>query len=135
MLFEDFHSSPNVQSPFLEEKIGFDVSMFSPVYANLQVKYAQIELARTSKMGASIAPYERRGDTVFITFDSFSFSGADYYYQEGFEPDPSGDTVELFAYALKRLQNEDSDAKNVVIDVSCNGGGTVYGCGFAMEAI
>lgn len=135
LLFEDFHSATNVNSPFLDGTITADASMLSPLYINRQLKFAEVESTRKLKMGDNIPPYERRGDTVFITFDGFKFSGKDYYYQEGFEPSPDGDTVELFAYALKRLQNEDSDAKNVVIDVSVNGGGTVYACGFAMDAI
>jgi len=58
------------------------------------------------------------------------------YVSEDYEPtaDPK-DTIALFAYALNRLQNEDKDAKNVVIDLACNGGGAVFACGYAMQAI
>ena len=134
MLFEDFHSKPTVSSPWLEEPIALDISMFSPLYLKRQEKFAAITAARANKLGDA-APYERRGDTVFITFDDFSCSHYSSYYTEGFEPNPYGDTVELFAYALRRLQNEDSDAKNVVIDISCNGGGTVMACAYVMDAI
>ena len=91
---------------------------------------------REQVLGDNVAPYERRGDTVFITFDEFDISRISLYYTEGYEPVPdSGDTIDLFAFALKRLQNEDSNAKNVVIDIACNGGGTALACGFAMDAI
>ena len=134
LLFEDLHSSPVYSSPFLEETIVREASMFSPLYMNRVNKINSKSVARAEKLG-DVEPYERRGDTVFITFDSFTFSGEDAYYAEGFEPDPHGDTVELLAYSLRRLQNEDSDVKNVVIDLACNTGGTVISCGFAMEAI
>ena len=58
------------------------------------------------------------------------------YVADDFVPTANkDDTVELFAYALKRLQNEDSDAKNVVIDIACNGGGAVFSCAYALQAI
>ena len=64
------------------------------------------------------------------------FSDINRYYQDGFEPTANPkDTIELFAYALKRLQNEDSDAKNVVVDIACNGGGMAVACGFTMDAL
>ena len=135
LLFEDFHSSPSMSSPFLEKAIELDISMFSPLYLNRQGKMKSVENARSQQLGEP-APYERRGDTVFITFDAFTYSGFSPYFAEGYEPDPySGDTIALFAYALRRLQNEDSDAKNVVIDISCNGGGTVIACAYALDAI
>ena len=136
LLFEDFHSALNTSSPFFDGKVIPTVAMASPIYVNRTKKFAAISQKRSEILGEEVAPYERRGDTVFITFDSFNSDSLAKLYSEGFEPDPdSGDTVELFAYALKRLQNEDSDVKNVVIDLSCNQGGTVISCGYVMEAI
>ena len=134
-LFEDFHSSPSITSPLLDGTVQADISIFSPLYVNRSNRFSTIEAARGKAMGDDIAPYERRGDTVFITFDAFSFGGVDKYYEDGYEPTPYGDTVDLFAYALRRLQNEDSDAKNVVIALACNGGGAVYACGYVLQAI
>ncbi|MCR5653227.1 MAG: Ig-like domain-containing protein [Ruminococcus sp.] len=136
LLFEDFHSRASIQSVFLKEPVYSD-SQMSPVYKNRRTKMGIIEETRNKIMGDNISAYERRGDTVFITFDEFSMeSDLDAYYAEGYEPTPdTKDTIALFAYALKRLQNEDSDAKNVVIDLACNGGGTVYVCGYILQAI
>ena len=133
-LFEDFHSSPTTSSPFLADPIEMDISMFSPLFGNRVKKMALVKNTRDAVLGEA-EPYERRGDTVFITFDSFGITGIDKSSQEGYEPTPYGDTVDLFAYALNRLKNEDSDAKNVVIDISCNGGGAVISCGYVLQAI
>lgn len=136
MLFEDFHSRASIQSVFLKEEVYSD-SQPSPGYTNRRKKFARIESTREAKLGKDVPTYERRGDTVFITFDGFDLDATfTKYYEDGFEPSADKeDTVELFAYALKRLQNEDKDAKNVVIDIACNGGGAVYACGYAMQAI
>ena len=104
--------------------------------ANAASKLIIKEYVANADMPAVIPAYERRGDTVFITFDSFNLNSVTKFYSDGFEPDPnSGDTIELFAYALRRLQNEDSDAKNVVVDIACNGGGTAVSCGYVIDAL
>ena len=143
-LFEDFHSGATMQSVFLTDTVVSD-SPYSPVFYNRIVKMNRVKSARADALGAQLGTdfpnYQRIGDTVFITFDSFTFgngSGPDYFYTESYVPTADGnttDTVDLFHYALERLQNEDKDAKNVVIDISCNGGGAVYSCAYAMQAI
>ena len=135
ILFEDFHSVDYNQSCFLKEPVEHDTSRLSPSYLNRLYNMQQIQGYRKEMLGEVIQPYERRGNTVFITFDNFTFATVDKYYEPSYEPTPNGDTVDLFAYALRRLRNEDSDAKNVVIDLACNGGGAIYSCGFAMNAI
>ena len=136
LLFEDFHSDANSTSPFFGGSEDSLDPIYSPVYENRSEANKALEDKRTSVLGEDPAPYERRGDTVFITFDEFIFSDINRYYQEGFEPTANpNDTIELFAYALKRLQNEDSDAKNVVVDIACNGGGMAVACGFVMDSL
>ena len=136
LLFEDFHSATNTPSPFFGGSVTPDPGMYSPTYINRRTNFLAISEKRSEVLGDNVAPYERRGDTVFITFDEFNLNGVMSLYSDGFEPDPeSGDTIELFAYALRRLQNEDSDAKNVVVDISCNGGGTSLSCGYVMDAL
>ena len=124
LLFEDLHSGANSTSPFYDDAQGSLNKVLSPVFENrINANKAMAE-KRRSALGENPAPYERRGDTVFITFDEFLFNGFNHFYQPGFEPSATpDDTIELFAYALRRLQNEDSDVKNVVVDIACNGGG------------
>ena len=135
ILFEDFHSGDTLQSCYLSKPVDFDPSQISPSFIERNKNMERIVNKRKEVLGETVAPYERRGDTVFITFDSFSFKNSFDSYGPEYEPTPYGDTVDLFAYALRRLQNEDSDAKNVVIDLACNDGGAIIACGFAMEAI
>lgn len=136
LLFEDLHSGANSTSPFFDDTKGSLNKVLSPVYENRINANKAMEEKRKSVLGENPAPYERRGDTVFITFDEFLFNGFNQFYQPGFEPSANpDDTIELFAYALRRLQNEDSDVKNVVVDISCNGGGAALSCGFVMEAL
>lgn len=65
--------------------------------------------------------YEEKGDTAIITFDSFT---CDYkgYDPEKISDDPK-DSLALLIYAHKQITRPDSPVKNVVIDLSCNGGG------------
>ena len=136
LLFEDFHSAANSVSPYFGGTIPNSPEMYSPILVNRMQKMNAITNKRKQVLGEQVAAYERRGDTVFLTFDSFNVNSIGKLYSEGFEPDPnSGDTIELFAYALRRLQNEDSDAKNVVVDIACNGGGTAVSCGYVIDAL
>ena len=135
-LFEDFHSGALSASPYYSGTLETDKEQFSPVYINRSKRFKAMTQKRKDTLGEQVAPYERRGDTVFLTFDSFNLNSLVKFYSPGFEPDAdSGDTIELFAYALKRLQNEDSDVKNVVVDITCNGGGTAISCGYVLEAL
>ena len=137
LLFEDFHSGLDYFSPYLDGKIDDD-TRFSPVFQNRLKRFNAIKETRNEKLG-EYEPYQRIGDTVFITFDGFNFDPVKpftRFYDEGFVPSPNkNDTLELFFYALERLKNEDSDAKNVVVDVSCNGGGVVFIADYILDAL
>ena len=75
-------------------------------------------------MSGGVKPwfYEEVGDTAIITFDSFSVGKKDYYTEADLT-NPQ-DTIELISYAHSQITREDSPIKNVVIDLSCNAGGT-----------
>ena len=65
--------------------------------------------------------YEEVGDTAILTFDRFSVKKDDYTKESDLK-NPS-DTIELIAYAHSQITRENSPIKNVVVDLSCNGGG------------
>ena len=141
LLFEDFHSGNMMQSVFLSEQVKSDTPG-SPVFLNryerMDLIVGERSLALGDELGVDFPNYQRIGDTVFITFDQFSFYSTDYYYSEEYKPTTDGntfDTVDLFHYALERLKNEDKDVKNVVVDLACNEGGAIYSCAYAMQAI
>lgn len=137
--FADFHSAITAFSPYLASDKAVTLSQgvaYNKVYIERMQKIALSKSVRGSYI-ESVEPYERRGDTVYITFDAFvKKDNVDDYYNksEDYTPDLT-DTVELFSYSLEKLKNEDSDVKNVVIDISCNTGGDSHACGFAMDAV
>ena len=78
--------------------------------------------------------YEEVGDTAYITFDSFTTPADPYSYYDMKKEDGSidmealeevymYDTMGLVIYANQMINREDSPVKNVVIDISNNGGG------------
>jgi len=72
--------------------------------------------------------YTEVGDTAIVTFDSFSASKKDYRAEANLD-DPQ-DTIELIAAAHRQITREGSPIKNVVIDLSCNGGGNSEAAAF-----
>ena len=80
--------------------------------------------AREAFYPDGVPGYEEIGDTAFITFDGFSMAHEDekeYYKLESI--DPAGDTFQLISYANQQIRREDSPVKNIVLDLSLNGGG------------
>ena len=144
MLFEDFHSGAGVQSVFLPVEISYE-PVESPVFSSRNKKSELIYNTRNSILGEypgmpddAFPSYQKSGDgkTVFITFDNFDCKDESDYTEDGYTPvgDPD-DTIDLFAYALDRLQKEDTAVENVVIDLSVNSGGALLACGYAIDAI
>lgn len=72
--------------------------------------------------------YEEVGDTAIVTFDKFAHKKDNYYEEADLEH--YADTIELIAYAQKQLTRKDCPIKNVVIDLSMNGGGASNAAAF-----
>ncbi len=68
---------------------------------------------------------EYNGDTAYIQFDSFSMSLNEYTAESIAEVPYYTDSVTLFHYANEQIQNN-SNIKNVVLDLSANGGGVMF---------
>ena len=90
--------------------------------------------ARRDVFPYGVPAYQEIGDTAFVTIDSFAaYSEPAKYYQDDttdysrFLLDWAGkqapDTIKLCIYAHKMISREESPIKNVVIDLSNNGGG------------
>ncbi len=65
--------------------------------------------------------YEEIGDTAFITFDHFGYAEKDYYAEAPTKD--SSDTIGIIAYSVQQILRKNSPIKNVVLDISMNGGG------------
>ncbi|MBQ4434805.1 MAG: S41 family peptidase [Clostridia bacterium] len=93
----------------------------------------RMQAKRKAAYPDAIPQYEEIGDTAFITFDSFTAKRPhteDYYHLEN--PDDPQDTIELIIYANRQIRREGSPVKNIVIDLSMNGGGTASAAVFAV---
>ena len=125
---DDQHSGKNLNSFRTIEpksKDGYGLSAKRTIADN--DKYAK---ARSSSSRA-VPAYEEVGDTAYVTFDYFNLrSPVSVYYngEYGSEYDPADqniDTVGLIIYAHEQITRENSPIKNVVMDLSLNGGGAI----------
>ena len=78
--------------------------------------------ARKKYYRAWVPGYEEVDDTAFITFDSFTSDRLNYY-APGIDYDDPKDTIDLIIYANREIRREGSPVKNIVVDLSNNGGG------------
>jgi len=92
--------------------------------------------ARDKAYPDGIPAYEEIGDTAYITFDNFVDARDDAdYLAPVTEADNSGDdTIRLIQYACSRILREESPIRNVVLDLSVNGGGNCDTAQYVMSA-
>lgn len=115
----DLHSIAVGTSPYVGAPEPSDGANFKT--SSLFIDYIQANRTFASARGA-VAPYEKVGDTAFVTFDNFTLERNGDYEQDLAQP--IGDTIGLIS-AVHQAIKEDSEIKNVVLDLSCNGGGAV----------
>ena len=118
---DDLHSCfllPGFYSGFETEPYVNNAGTSSDKQLILMEKYRD---AREMVYPDGVPAYEEFGNTAFVTFDRFSLPGKDYYAQPADEN--AGDTFGIIEYAHSRIFREDSPIENVVLDLSCNGGG------------
>ena len=90
--------------------------------------------ARKAFYPDGVPGYEEIGDTAFITFDKFTMAYEDvkeYYRLE--KIDPAEDTFQLISYANQQIRRKGSPVKNIVLDLSLNGGGTADAAVFVIS--
>ena len=95
-----------------------------------RIQTGQTRLNARAKYPEASLPYYEVGDTAYVTFDSFDYTAAgdvgeyaDYYALSESGELPS-DTVGIVAEAHRQITRENSPIKNVVLDLSNNGGGS-----------
>ena len=94
------------------------------------------------KYNPDLKIYEEYGDTAYITFDGFDFNIANIGDLFGDELGESNnitldrvhDTVGLISYSVQQILRKDSPIKNVVLDLSLNGGGAVDAAAYVVAA-
>ena len=122
--FADLHSGMKKASPYTgnpqpvrPEDLKIDPSVLR--YTEMAQLY---EAKRAEWMPEGVPGYQEVGNTAYVTFDSFTFDAnrADGYNETSAA---IADTFGLIIYAHSMITREDSPIENVVLDLSCNGGG------------
>ena len=91
---------------------------------DLQVRYEMIATLGSirAQHPEAAMPYYEVGDTAYVCFDEYTASGSTDYYQLSEMPK---DTIGIIIEAHKQITRENSPVKNVVLDMSNNGGGSL----------
>jgi hypothetical protein len=124
--FEDFHSG--FISPSAYAGAGSVKTTYSPDMSAQGTDFSLYRDVRNSVLGDAPSSYSEEGDTAFVTFDHFTELAGDYYTHRVtstplLDANSVPDTFAVVTYAHSRITRTDSPIKNVVIDLSCNGGG------------
>ena len=134
--FDDLHSGFTRGSFLFERDIAAErrisIAYFGPSIRNDSRRYAIYDDARKAVYRAWVPGYEEVGDTAFITFDSFTAYRKDYY-DPGIDFDNPRDTIDLIIYANSQIKRENSPIRNIVLDLSVNGGGDSTAAIFVMS--
>lgn len=127
--FDDSHSA-NVRNswrsglPKGSELIGQFMNVgYSYSTLNRSSALTKLNDLRREVYPDGVPGYEEIGDTAFVTFDSFTVNRSPEEYYELEDPDNPQDIIELIIYANRMVRREGSPVKNIVLDLSNNGGG------------
>ena len=143
----DLHSGFGVASPFdteAAEQTEFkQPDVMSPSMTRIMVNQFVYQLGRAGgnnilDKDKKVIPYKEVGDTAYLTFDVFSMNDdTGFYYTDKFKENVkdyiSRDLISLVHYADKRIKRKNSPIKNVVIDLTNNGGGAVDSAAFLVS--
>ena len=124
--FDDLHSG-FTRGGYLFDRNASVESIVSMSYLGPSIRKSfklgsVYENARKAVYRAWVPGYEEVGDTAFITFDHFEANRPDYYDMM-IDRDNPQDTIDLIIYANSQIKREGSPVKNIVLDLSNNGGG------------
>ena len=126
--FDDGHSAfANTRSYMMKEEPKINLG---PSFAQKGRDYKRFAEARTKSYPDGVPGYEEVGNTAFITFDQFVYQNKDYYDEPA--ENTTEDTVELMIYSYQQITRQDSPVKNVVLDLTNNGGGMTDAAAFVI---
>ena len=120
----DKHSFFNMTSPYTGSAEADYIKSNS--YAKRYYQYDRdILAARKECMPDGVEGYLEVGNTAYITFDAFTYSETRHQDKYDEASRDQSDTFGLIIYAHSQITRENSPIENVVLDLSCNGGGAV----------
>ena len=135
---DDLHSGFNSVSPLDEEGAYYKIEkMLDYGYSVRQSDYQDMTYmkARDDAFPDGVPPYQEIGNTAYITFDTFIGIPGDVDYYETAPTADEYDTIGILLYAYEQITREDSPIENVVLDLSCNGGGNADTAIFTIAAL
>ncbi|MBQ9384364.1 MAG: S41 family peptidase [Ruminiclostridium sp.] len=143
----DLHSGFGSAGPYdtgTNDKTGFKMSdVLSPSISKTVISQALYMGGRLTgnnilDENKKVIPYKEVGDTAYLTFDVFlMMQNTDNYYTDKFRENVKDyidkDLIALVHYADQRIKRKNSPIKNVVIDLTNNGGGAVDAAAFLVS--
>jgi hypothetical protein len=124
--FSDFHSGNVKPSFYVGKDVKISPDIINPYRSTALEEMNAYRTERAKVYPDGVPSYEEFGtnkDTAFVTFDHFASATQDYYTKAATLD--STDTFGVIEYAHSQIFRTGSNVKNVVIDLSCNGGGAV----------
>lgn len=118
----DSHSSVSAASPYaaVANPENLDIDIAAEIIARIRLS-AEYQTARNELLG-EVNFYQKVGNTAFLTFDEFTMGDRSGGYNE--ESLQILDTITLIILAHEQI-TQDEEIENVVVDLSCNGGGAL----------
>ena len=127
---DDLHSGFGANS-YLEGPVAEWQVQYGASTKNMINSMINAHTARMTAFQNGVPGYVEVDDTAFITFDSFTANvSTDYYITAPNET--AADTVGLMLYSFAQITREGSPVKNVVLDLSNNGGGSTQAAAFVI---
>jgi hypothetical protein len=120
----DKHSTLNKASPYSGTPDLDMSSVTTDASIKNYISYSrEIAAARAQIMSEGTYAYQEIGNTAYVTFDSFTLDAALRSMDYSEQSKNGADTIGLIIYAHSMITRENSPIENVVLDLSCNGGG------------
>ena len=122
---DDSHSTWRAPS-YLTGSVDFGIPRGASS-SNIFAEMDRYKEAREKYYPDGVPGYEEFGNTAYITFDSFEIPNLNdtegYYLVEDVNTLADTDVIGLIMKAHAQITRENSPIENVVLDLSCNGGG------------
>ena len=127
---DDRHSLYNARSYLMksEPKLNLGSALNQSLF-----DYQLFKETRSKYYPNGVPGYEEIGNTAYITMDGFNMENYDHY-KEDYKDHPN-DTIALMTYAASQIKRQGSPVKNIVLDLSFNGGGQSASAAFVIGSL